>query len=112
MDLFRILHRGDSRNFYIFGVRERPAGADVGRVGRPYLLAVEEAVMRIHPLIDTQLRAHHRSTACMLGKTTDEAPRVDDETAFVHFILAKIPPAPQDSRALQTANSGWPAVTA
>jgi hydroxyacylglutathione hydrolase len=39
-------------------------------------------------------------------KRHNEALRIDDETAFVRFMLAEIPPAQENAMALRAANSG------
>ncbi len=39
-------------------------------------------------------------------KRHNEALRIEDETAFVRFMLAEIPPAPENAAALRAANSG------
>ena len=45
-------------------------------------------------------------------KRHNEALRIDDEAAFVRFMLAAIPPAPEDAAKLRAANSGATAAAA
>ncbi|MDP1640313.1 MAG: MBL fold metallo-hydrolase, partial [Hyphomicrobium sp.] len=45
-------------------------------------------------------------------KHHNEALRIDDEAAFVRFMLAEIPPAPENAARLRAANSGAVAAAA
>jgi hypothetical protein len=45
-------------------------------------------------------------------KRHNEALRIDDEAAFVRFMLAEIPPAPENAAKLRAANSGATAAAA
>jgi len=45
-------------------------------------------------------------------KRHNEALRIEDETAFIRFMTAEIPPAPENAAALRAANSGLTAAAA
>jgi hypothetical protein len=45
-------------------------------------------------------------------KRHNEALRIDDEATFIRFMLADIPPAPENAAELRASNSGATAVAA